>query len=294
MTDLIRNITEQSGAARADRYYAAGTVASVDRISNLALVDVGAPLPDGTPTYRRVAYSPQQPPQVGDSVTILHTNVSPHSGVIASMQQGNSQIGVANNAQVVANGGVTGINGLMNAVTLAAGANVTLGVAGQTITIGAGGVSGITAESGGGAAVGPESVLNFASANANANWTVADDTGVTPHRIDVTLTVPTQSAGSVGAMSSTLTELTDPVAAVTLAAGTTIVLSNAHGVAFKLPAAAANPGVVIVICTRTGSAVAVSAANSTDTIEGGTGRNNVWYQSNGAGIWRNILSSNNP
>lgn len=134
MINLIQNITEQSSGARADRFYSGGTVVSVDAISGTAQVDVGSPLPDGTPTYRQVAYSPQQPPQLGDSVTIMHTNISPHSGVIVAMQKGNSQVNNPNNAQVVENGGVSTLNGLMNAILLAV-VNGSIAVAGQTITI---------------------------------------------------------------------------------------------------------------------------------------------------------------
>ena len=135
--NLIQNITEQSAANRANQFYSSGTVVSTDPITNTAVVDVGAPMPDGTATYKRVAYSPQQPPQTGDQVTMVHTNVSPHSGCIVAMQKGDSQVGIPNNAQVVQNGGVSTLNGLSNAITLAAGTNVTLGVAGQTITINA-------------------------------------------------------------------------------------------------------------------------------------------------------------
>lgn len=248
--NLISSVTEQSAAYRANSFYSTGTVVSTDPISNTAVVDVGAPAPDGTATYKRVAYSPQQPPQTGDVVTMAHTNVSPHSGVIVAMQVGNSQAGVANNAQVVENGGVSTINGLLNAVILAAGTNITLGTVGQTITI------------------------NASSGAASPLTTKGDLWGfdTTNDRIPVGTNgqVLTANSGvSLGVAWTTLTyvsSLNSLTGALTLVAGTNITITPSGS---NITIAAAGAG-VSSMNSLTGALSIVAGANVTVTPSGST------------------------
>lgn len=151
MSSRIIKSDEQTFRARMDRRLQTGTVVAVDKIAGQALLDMGVTNPDGTPVYYAgVPFSPQQPPQPGDSVTLTYSNVSPHSVIIAGMQVGTQQYGGPNNAQVVSNGGVMSVEvsgqaKLTGDVTLAAGSNVTLAQSGQTITVSAVGGSGTPA-----------------------------------------------------------------------------------------------------------------------------------------------------
>jgi hypothetical protein len=90
------------------------------------------------------------------------------------------------------------------------------------------------------------------------------------------------------------TGYTDPLADVAVTGYTNMMISNAHGKQFLLPAAAGVPGRIFQLNFRANTTVLVAAANGTDTVESPNGRGNVTYQSDGVATWYNIMSINLP
>jgi hypothetical protein len=190
----------------------------VDPVLHTCTLDVGAADVSGNPVYLEdVPFQPQTPPGVGDKVSLTYGNASPHSvavgGGALSGQNAQSSLQVVGAVtSLAAAGGGTPLQG---PVLIAGAGTVAVSESGATITVTGSGVVGITAESGGGAAVGPESVINFV-AGANVSSVVVTDNAAA-HRIDVTINAATQTVTAVNSLN-TLT------GAVTLAAGANISL----------------------------------------------------------------------
>ncbi len=199
MSQIIQGVEENGVRARGDRRWFSGQVVSLDATSQTCVLDTGAP-PDGNGNpvyYGPVPYNPATPPTVGDVVTLAYSNTSDQSVSISGHQVSNQQVlgGGSNASQQILSGATNAVTSvyadsgakITGAVQLVSGTNIVLTESGQAITINASAsVTGISAESGGGAPVGPESVLNFISGTNVSSITVADDTSATPHRIDVT------------------------------------------------------------------------------------------------------------
>lgn len=306
MSQLIKNVDEQSFSARANRFFLSGTVAAVDPISSTVAMNVGATLPDGTAVYHEeISYSPQNQPTVGDHVNIGYGSDSPHSAFISAMKVGPSQVvpGMSGNnaTQTINNAGVTSLQANSNAalrgpVKFVDSTSLTFTQTGQQISATvATAVMGISAETGGGASVGPESVLNFASTNSNAIWTVTDNTGVTPHQIDISLTVPSQTISTSGGQIGTIATYSNPTADVVVSHAVNIITSNASNKKFLLPPASANDGVRFVLCFRSNTQVLVAAQNGADTVESVNGRGNVTFCAEAASTtWWCIQSNTLP
>lgn len=166
---LTTDIDEQSYRARSDRRFLQGNVIDYDTVGGVAIVDVGAIDSQGNSIFlHNVPFQGAAPPNKGDSVSLLYGNVSPQSGLIAGSSVGGGNGGqppqlllpwaVAAPPDVAAAGsigtlsqvaradhthaGVHTIAGLLGDILVAAGANVTVTVAGSTITIAASGGSG--------------------------------------------------------------------------------------------------------------------------------------------------------
>src|SRR5579862_3381819 len=90
MSQIVKSADETGFTARADRRYSQGKVIDVDdKITFTATVDVGEVDTRGNPRYLHdVPFQPQTPPIVGDSVTLLYTDVRSQSVVIAGSALG--------------------------------------------------------------------------------------------------------------------------------------------------------------------------------------------------------------
>ncbi len=161
---LIKNIDEQSYHARADRRFAQAQVIAVDPVMHTCTLDAGARDTAGNAVYLQgVAFSPQTPPSPGDMVSLQYCNASPHSMVVTGGQLGGqnpqSSLRTVGSVSSIAAGGSAPLAG---AVQLAAGSGIALSQSAQTITISAGGGTGVSGISvnGGTAAAGS---INFAA-----------------------------------------------------------------------------------------------------------------------------------
>jgi hypothetical protein len=278
--DIVSQITQTAyQGGKSNRYFESGTVISSDSASQTAIIDVGAALPDGTPVYMHdIPYQSTTQPKLNNTVDISYANVSSHSKRITGVQVGAN----APASSVLTTGGVDSLHADTSAkingdIELASGTDMTLAQAGNVITFNFSGGTGVPSVNG---------ITGAVTLVAGTNVTIGVAGG--------NITIAAASTSLSGVFPQSLTEYTNPPAGtIVLTPGTHNVLANANATIFQLPDSTTHAGQIIVICNRLGLAVAVIGTGA-DVVESPTGRNNVWYQSNGAGTWRNILSSNNP
>src|ERR1019366_2655317 len=144
MSDLGKNLDEQSYHARADRRFASGLVVAVDPLTHTCTLDVGAvDVTGSTVRMSEVAYQPQTPPTIGDTLGIVYANASPGSAMVAggalsgqNLQTSLQVVGAV--TSLAAAGGGTPLQG---PVLIAGSGSVTVSEAGNTITVAGGGSS---------------------------------------------------------------------------------------------------------------------------------------------------------
>jgi hypothetical protein len=173
--------TNESGfRGRTERRILGGRVIAVDTTLHQATLDVSAYDALGNPIYYFVNYNPTTVPKIGDTIQIAYGNSSPHSGII-----GGNVVGGSNQGQVVDNGGVSSVDGLSGDINLVAGTNISIGVAGQNITI--------TNTGGGGGGIAPLGGMVKKTANYSVG---AGDFLILCNTFSFTVTLPAASANA--------------------------------------------------------------------------------------------------
>jgi len=300
MSDLGKNLDEQSYHSRADRRFTQGTVTAVDPGMQTCTLEVGATDVTGNPVLlEEVPYQGQTPPSVGDNLALTYSNASPHSvmvggGVLTGQNTVSSlQVIGAVTSLAPASGG----SALQGPVLLAGASGVTVTQSGQTITItcGAGSISPLTAKgdlwgydtANDRVPVGSNGLVLTANSAAalGVSWAAAPVTSVNGSTGAVTLTVVNSLNGLTGALSIVAGS------GVSVSASGSDVTVSATGAGVSVEAnggAAVGPETVLNFIA--GSNTSVSAVNNT-----GAGRVDVTVTSNGGGgqpVWPvTVLSS---
>lgn len=136
MSQIIQAANEKSYRARMDRRITQGRVTSLNTVTHTCVIDVGVYDVTGAAVpLLDVPYQPHNPPQVGDTITLGYTNVSPHSLVVAGSQVGGSTTGTITSAGAVSTLAASGQPKLQGEVVLGASTGISLTQSGQTITI---------------------------------------------------------------------------------------------------------------------------------------------------------------
>lgn len=139
MSSLVKNAEEIGARGREARRFLQGIVVGLDPLRHTARVDVGALLADGSAVYlEAVPYTPQNPPTVGDTVSLEYGSVSTHSVRISSAGVGGQNSGqqiITNATNVVNSVKKTGEGaGQTGDLELAATSPISLVRSGKTFT----------------------------------------------------------------------------------------------------------------------------------------------------------------